>query len=176
MVDFLLPSVTAVVGFIGGLAAPWSKQWSADWFSRRRIRAAINAEITPIVVSLNFYILKAIDAVPNERSVEIRCFDDNMYFGAFDYYWSQKRDEFLTLPEWSRLQNWYTSVRSLQQQEHPALFTAIMLFESLRMKPLDRCVDRGTKRTVRRTLDEQNVQDYKINYLLNTSGIRKNHS
>jgi hypothetical protein len=171
--NLLIPALTAAAGFFGGLATQWLTRWSADWFTRREIRAAIKAEIAPIVVTLNFYILKAIEAVPNEQEIAAQYFGPEMRFGAFDYYWSEKRDQLLKVPEWSRLQNWYSSLRTITQSDQPILFKAIMSFESLLIPPLVSCVDRTTKGVIRQTLERPDVERFKMDHLLSASGIQK---
>lgn len=171
--SLLIPTATAIAGFVGGIATQWLTRWTADWFTRREIRAAFKAEIAPIVVTLNFYILKAIEVVPNEDAIAAQYFGTEMRFGAFDYYWNEKRDLLLKIPEWSRLQSWYTGLRTITQADHPILFKAIMSFESLLIAPLDRSVDKTTKGVVRRTLERPDVERFKMEYLLTKSGVQK---
>jgi hypothetical protein len=64
MADLMVPAITAAAEFIGGIATQWFTRWTAEGFTRREIRSAIKAEITPIVITLNFYILKVSILVP----------------------------------------------------------------------------------------------------------------
>jgi hypothetical protein len=133
---------------------------------------AIRAEITPIVVSLNFYILRSIEAIPTEPGIELHCFDGQPQFHAYEYYWNQKRESFLKLPEWARLQGWYERLVKIREWPEPPLFSAIMLFEGLLLPPMDKLPDKDVKVTIRSTLARQDVQKYKTDYMLRAAGIK----
>src|SRR5262245_60483792 len=102
----LWTAITGVAAFGAGVATDWLRQWSATSWARRHIRAAIGAEIQTIIVTLNFYVLAALRQP--DRQVELAA----RYFSgaqpeAFTYYWSEKRDDLLKLPEWPVLKNWH---------------------------------------------------------------------
>jgi hypothetical protein len=70
----LIAAITGTLGFATGVAADWIKQWSGHGLhatARNDVRKALRAELAPIIVSLNFYILNAIEAVPNERDIAV---------------------------------------------------------------------------------------------------------
>ena len=54
-------AVIGAIRFAGGVAADWLRQWSASWMANREVRNAIRAEIHPVLVHLNFFILNAMD-------------------------------------------------------------------------------------------------------------------
>lgn len=164
--------LTGIVGFLVGIAADWLRQWSANWFSRRAIRKALQAEIGSLVVSLNFFILRAIEAIPNERVIEQQYFpeDYQLTSHAFGFYWKQQQERVLKLPEWSLLLSWYEILAGIKDGAHPPLFIAIRLFDALQAPPLNNCVGRTTATVIKDTLERADIQAFKLAYLFRKRG------
>jgi hypothetical protein len=159
--------ITLGVGFGAGIAADWIKQWSSRWFIRNNLRNAIKAEIGSIIIAVNFYILEAIEKPQLGTELAAKTFTTAPTFHAFDFYWKEKREQLLMLPEWSRLQQWYASFTNVNDQEHPVLFKAIMLFESLHIPPLNKAVSKDTMTVILNTLQRDDIRGYKGDYFRN---------
>lgn len=166
----LLALVTGFVAFFAGVATDWLRQWSANWFVVRDIRRAIRAEMAPVIVSLNFFILMAIEDQP-DGSPMVPSFGEDSPLTAFEYYWTEKRDLLLKLPEWSRLRNWEQRLLGIRRWPEPPLFSAIMLFEALSIAPLDKAVDGTSTQTIKNTLARADVEEYKMAYFRQRAGI-----
>ena len=95
-----------------------------------------------------------------------RYFAQPLRLQAFEYYWQDRPDFLLKLEEWPRLKNWAEALNRIRDDPASALFTAIMLFESLVIPPLDKCMSRDTKEFVRRVLDRPEVAKYKLDHLM----------
>ena len=141
----MIPLITAVLGFIAGILADWIRQWTALWFLQRQIRKAIMAELSGAVVTLNFFILSAIENIGDQGIIASRYFQSPLRLESFEHYWGEQRDQLLKLPEWSRLKNWTMNLGEIGKQGHPPLFSAIMLFEALLIPPLSKCLERFSK-------------------------------
>lgn len=171
----LLDKVTAITGalaFIAGIATDWLRQFGASWFSRRDIRKAVQAEVDGLVVILNFYILRAIEN-PKDDTRAARYFSDPLQLLSVTYYWQERRDQLLRLPEWPRLVNVNETLAGLGRGPDPTLFTAIMLFQQFLIPPLDKCISRRSRKLARRVLDRDDVASYQTDYLLRKSGFKK---
>ena len=172
---FLMDAWSILAGaatFVAGMVSGWFNSWFATAFESHKIRSAIRAEIRGLIVSINFYILKAIPE-PDNQSILASSGMDGMSLESFNYYWEHQREKILSLPEWVRLQNWSRSLGRIGSGEHPPLFNAIMLCESLTIPPLDKCVDRDTRKFLGRILGQPEVGKYKLDYLLLASGSKR---
>jgi hypothetical protein len=161
---------TATVAYVAGIATDWWRGWSVSWFSNREIRRAIQAEFHAVLVTLNFYILNAMEENGRAAGLIARYFPRPLQLEAFQYYWQHQQHRLLRLPEWSRLKSWNDNLGQIGfGAPHPPLFMAIMLFESLTIPPLDRCVSRDSRKFVRNVLARPEVAKYKLDYLLRES-------
>ena len=145
------------------------KRWNSRRLSRRTLRQAIRAEMRPIVAGLNFFILRAVEPGAHVHELVASRFGPETRLHAFEFYWNERREEILKLPEWTRLYSWHESFKNLRTDPDLALFTAIMLFVRLTTHPLGKCVDRRSGRLVRRTLRLPAVEQYRLDCLLRTS-------
>jgi hypothetical protein len=160
------------MGFASGVAADCLRQWGASWMSSRGVRNAIRAEIHPVLVHLNFFILNAMEGERDQgQTLTGRYFAQPLRLQAFDYYWQDRRDCLLKLQEWPRLKNWAEALNRIGDDPGSALFTAIMLFESLMIPPLDRCMSRDTKTFARGVLERPEVAEYQRGQLLRKAGF-----
>lgn len=164
--------VIGAIGFAGGVAADWLRQWSQSCLARRDVRVAIRAEINPVLVHLNFFILAAMDGSREQDPMLVNLhFAHPLRLQAFEYYWQDHRDRLLTLPEWPRLQGWVEALNRVGDDPGSTLFRAIMLFEGLTIHPLDRCVSRDSKKFIRRVLDRPEVAKYMIRNLVKKADL-----
>lgn len=150
-------------GYAGGLATEWVKQWASAWFARHEIRGAVRAEIGGVLITLNFFIMSALETGAAE-DVVLKYFPAPAHLESFQFYWNQKRDRILRLPEWPRLKGWDESLAAIAIGPHPPPFAAIMLLQSLLIAPLDKCVDRGSKKFIQQILDQREVDSYRTKY------------
>lgn len=158
--------VTAIASYIAGIATDWVKGWSVRWFSAYGLRKAIRVEIQALLVILNLYMLKAMDAESrDDPGILAEYFHGSPQLQSFTYYWEQRRDLILGLPEWSRLKNWNDCLASIGKGPHPPLFTAIMLFEQLTIPPLNHCCSRDTMGFVKRVLSNTALGEYRAAYM-----------
>jgi hypothetical protein len=160
--------VTAIIAFMAGLATESFKQWSVSWFAVRGIRKAVQAEIQAVLVHVNFYILAATDEGSSD-ALNAKYFSKRLSLNSFEYHWENERYMLLKLPEWPRLKNWNASLGQIRESPHPPLFNAIMLFESLTIPPLDKCLGGDSKAFVKTVLARPEVQQYRNNYFLQKS-------
>ncbi len=164
--------VAAAVAFFAGLAADWMRGIGAGVLSNREIRSAVRVEIERVLVTLNFYLMKATE--PNADAASTL-----QYPGQFprlesvEYYWENDRKRFLRLPEWTLLRGWADRLGKIGTGSHPALFDVIMLFESLTAKPLKHCLGRESRKFVQRILARREIDIYKMDYMLRWSGLEK---
>ncbi|MBI4479730.1 MAG: hypothetical protein HY651_06875 [Acidobacteria bacterium] len=163
--------LAGAASFVAGMVSGWFNQWFAAVFESHKIRNAVRAEMHGLIVSLNFYIQKAL-AESENRSLLTAEGLDRLSLESFNYYWDNQRDKLLALPEWVRLQGWSKRLERIGDGEHPPLFNAIMLCESLTIPPLDKCVNRDTRKFLGRILDRPEVSKYKLDYLVRASGNR----
>jgi len=78
-------------GYAGGLATEWVKQWASAWFARHEIRGAVRAEIGGVLITLNFFIMSALETGAAE-DVVLKYFPAPAHLESFQFYWNQKRD------------------------------------------------------------------------------------
>jgi hypothetical protein len=159
--------VTAAVSAAGGVAGERLRQW----MSSQNVRNAIGAEIQPVLVTLNFYILKAMEGRHRDRALVEQYFGQSMKLQSFEFYWHSQREKVLGLPEWPRLKNWVESLGRIGDDPDSALFNAIMLFESFVVPPLEKCLSRDTRTFVRCVLDRPEVASYKRDQLMQKAGL-----
>jgi hypothetical protein len=124
----------------------------------------VGAEINGVLVTLNFFIMSALDDVDHQRAIVTRYFDDSARLQSFEYYWQEQREKILRLPEWPRLQGWNERLSQLWTHQDP-LFEAILLFESLLIPPLDKCLSRSTRDFARRVVGRPEVEAVKMKRL-----------
>ncbi len=158
---WLLAIITAVGGFCAGVATDWLKHWNANWFTRHNLRNALKAELSAVIVSLNFFVREAIEHPERDGPAP---FGWQYELPAFDYYWTQNREALLKLPEWSRLRGWRERLLGINDWPEPRVFSAIMLVEALLLPPMDKLVTRPMRQTIRLLLSEPRVQKYKSTY------------
>jgi len=116
-----------------------------------------------VLIHLNFYILTAMDQGAND-TLSAEYFNGRLSLESFEYYWQNQRDAILKIPEWSRLKGWNELLGQILESPHPPLFNVIMLFESLTIPPLDKCLDRDSRAFARRVIARPEVQQYKNQY------------
>jgi hypothetical protein len=155
--------ITALLSFMAGVATESFKQWIASWFVVRGIRKAIQAEMQGVLVQLNFYLLDVMQDGGGEIS-DAKYFTQRWTLESFEYYWQNQREALLKLPEWPRLKNWNAMLGQIITGGHPALFNVMMLFESLTIPPLDKCLHRDSRIFVQNVLARPEVAEYKGKY------------
>lgn len=154
-----LGGITAsVVSFFAGVAVTWLR----GIISTHQIRKAVAAELHGVVVTLNFFIMRAMDGGPSPKA---QCANAPLKLESFTYYWENEPDRLMRLREWPRLKGWSDRLAVINSGEHPPLFNVVMLLEGLLIPPLDRCVSRDTRRFLKRIADRPEVKAYKVDYL-----------
>jgi len=162
--DFTSSVTGAIVGVGVGIALDWNRQWTAGIFSCREIRAAVDAELQRVLVSLNFFILYSLDGQGHQQQIVTRYFDGSARLRSVEFYWQERREKLLKLPEWPRLTDWNDRLGQLATHQEP-LFEAIMLFESLLIPPLDKCLSRSSKQFARSVVARPEVVAIKMSRL-----------
>jgi hypothetical protein len=160
--------ITAAISYSAGIATEWAR----GLLSNREIRNAVQAEISPILVHLNFYLMNA-TAIEDDPALVARYFGQSVHLESFDYYWEHDRNRLLRLPEWTLLRSWADRLGRIGTGPHPALFDVIMLFDSLTIKPLDRCVSRDSMKFVRNVLARPEISTFRLDYMLRASSPKK---
>jgi hypothetical protein len=161
--DYAAAITGAIVGAGVGIALDWNRQWTVGIFSRREIRAAVGAELHGVLVTLNFFIFDAIDD-PDRQRQKVTGYFDGLRLDSVDFYWQQEREKLLKLPEWPRLKRWNDRLAQLGSHQEP-LFEAIMLFESLLIPPLDKCLSHSSKQFARSVVARPDVVAIKMTRL-----------
>lgn len=150
---------------IGALAVAFG-QWLTRQLSTRDIRNAIAAEIHPILVDLNFFIMRSMDQdAPDSSELVARFLGEPRTLEAFEYYSKDQRDRLLRLPEWSLLGKWVDVLNKIADQPDDALFRAVALFQRLRDKPLANCLSRDSRRFVESVTQRPEVVKFWLDQL-----------
>jgi hypothetical protein len=163
--------IAGIAAIAGGIALDAHKHWSEDWLARRKIRRATQADLGAIVVSMNFFILSAIEQPDEGQRLALQYFGGQEVFPALDYYRKEKREALMQLSEWKRLEGWRERLLGIQGFPEPVLFSAIMLFEALTVPPLDKAVSPETMTVVRNTLGREDVAAYQAAYFRRAGGL-----
>lgn len=157
---------THIAAFIAGVALDIFRQIGASWNTRRIVRNAIQVEIHGVLVHLNFYILEAIaDGPKSMPNLDAKYFPKPLSLISFEYYWKDRRDDLLQLPEWPQLKGWADRLSTLPNGGHPTPFEAVMLLFSLTISPMDRCINSESRRFVREIVRRPEVVAYRNSQL-----------
>lgn len=158
--------VLAGITFLAGNVTEWLRR---EWFPNRQVRKAVQAEIQPLVIDLNFFILRAMECADKGEMPRSALFACPVRLRSVDYYWNQKPDQFLQLAEWPLLKGWSESLGEIGKNGHPAVIDVIMLLVRLTLPPLDKCIDWQTKRFVNNILARPAVSSYRQEYIMRTA-------
>jgi len=154
------------------------RRGSVDWLRKAFVitwdmRAAVQAEIAGVIGLLSAYLSQTlVDGVPDSELAR-EYFDKPHRVRSIDRFARQNPEEFLKLPESTRL-TWLNEVlASLSDEaEQPRPLRVIQVLESLQSTPLKYGLNRETARFVKQTLSWPEVADYRNRHIASARRVR----